>query len=259
MSLIYIPKRTGVAYDPDAQAYFTAGGITDVDIKTAFNNFFLGLKADGIYSKIIAMYTFWQGTSLTPRLNLKDPRDLDAAHRGVWVGSPTLSLAGLDCTLGGMNTKLNMLDTTLNDIHFSFDSITDVNITAYDIFAKPIAGGTNAQVFSRLSNLYLSDLYNDGGGTARALTANTNSVGFFTVSRLPAPSHTLFKDGTQVFQNLTTEGGLTDADICLGVRPSDLLTSTRTYTFASVGLGLTPTDVANLNTLKSNLNTALGR
>jgi hypothetical protein len=44
--------------DPAAQAYFAATGITGVTQQAAINNLVKGLKADGIYSKMKAVYPF---------------------------------------------------------------------------------------------------------------------------------------------------------------------------------------------------------
>jgi hypothetical protein len=248
-------KASAAAYDADCQAYLTAASITDVPISNAYNDFFVGLKTDSIWSKITQMYTFQQSTALSPKLNLKDPRDLDAANRIVYVGSPTITATGIDCTGGGANLKMTpTTNLTLNDTHFSFDSATNVNGALYDIFSSACI-----QIFSRLSDLFLSDMYDFGGAGGRILVANTSSVGFFTISRLTTPTHRLYKNGTQVATNSNTSGSLGSSPIYLGTTAIGSNYSNRTYRFASAGLGLTNTDVSNLNTRVQTLMTALGR
>jgi hypothetical protein len=249
-------KISAPALDADCLAYLTAGSLLgNPTIENAYNDFFVGLKSDGVYSKITAMWTFQQSTSLTPKLNLVDPRDLDAAHRIAYYVSPTINSTGIDCTGGGADLKMTpSANLTLNDTHFSFDSATNANGTFYDIFS-----GACIQIFARLSNLFLSDMYNLSGGNGRILVANTSSIGFFTISRLTAPTHRLYINGSQVATNSTTDGTLQTGGIFLGCQGIGTNYSTRTYRFASVGLGLTGTDVSNLNTRVQTLMTALGR
>jgi len=248
-------KKSGIALDADAQAYITAGSITNPTQITAINNFYIDAKSYGIYSKFTAFYFFLQGTSLTPKLNGKNPVDSDAAHRIVYVGSPTISSAGVDCTSGGCDLKMTpTANLTIDDTHFSYYSNTNVNGTFYDIFSNGCI-----QIFSRLSNLFLSDMYNLSGGAGRVLVSNSSSTGFFTISRLTAPTHRLYINGSQVATNSTTAGTLGADGIFLGVNNTTLAYSTRQYSFASVGLGLTNTEVSNLNTIVANFNSAIGR
>jgi hypothetical protein len=61
--LAYNPYNTNLfmktrSIDPAAQAYFAATGITGVTQQTAINNLVKGLKTDGIWSKMKAVYPF---------------------------------------------------------------------------------------------------------------------------------------------------------------------------------------------------------
>jgi hypothetical protein len=76
-------------FDPDAQAFITAAGITDPTQQNAINNLVIGLKADNLWTEMNAIYPFVGGTATQHKYNLKDPRDLNAAYRltfgGGWV------------------------------------------------------------------------------------------------------------------------------------------------------------------------------
>jgi len=254
MARRFIFNHPKVVYDVDAQNYFTAGNITNPAVCVPINTFYVDAKSLGIYNKITAFYIFWQGTSLTPKLNGVDPRDLDIAHRITYYVSPVITPNGIDCTAGGaMLNIIPNVDLTLNDSHFSFYSQTNANGVLYDFYSAGCI-----QIFSRISDLFLSDSYNLTGGAGRVLGANTSSEGFFVASRLNAPTHTIYKNGVVVATNSTTDGALVPDMLYLGSNDS-IGYSTREYSFASVGLGLTSTEVADLNTLVSNLNTALGR
>ena len=75
--------------DSDAQAFITAAGITDPTQQSAINTLVVGLKTDGLWTSMIAIYPFVGGTASSHKYNLKDPRDLNAAYRltfyGGWV------------------------------------------------------------------------------------------------------------------------------------------------------------------------------
>ena len=83
-----------VGIDADALAFITAAAITDATQQTAIDTLVKGMKADGIWTKMKAIYPFVGGTATTHKWNLKDPRDLDAAFRLVFNGGWTHSSNG---------------------------------------------------------------------------------------------------------------------------------------------------------------------
>jgi hypothetical protein len=78
-----IPAASAVptVSDPNAQAFLNAAVITDVTQANAINNLVIGLKADGLWTPMQALYPFVGGTAFTHKWNLKDPRDLNVAYR----------------------------------------------------------------------------------------------------------------------------------------------------------------------------------
>lgn len=93
-------------YDAASTAFFTSSGITDVTQKIAINNLVVGLKADGLWTNIKAIYPFVGGTASTHKWNLKDPRDLDAAYRLTFSGGWTHNANGI--TGNGVNSYADM-------------------------------------------------------------------------------------------------------------------------------------------------------
>lgn len=97
----------GGGNDTDAQAFIDAAGITGETQQAALNQLVLDLKGTGsttnntdVWSKIYALYPFCPiddstATLSAYELNLKDPRDLDAAFRITWVNTPTATLNGI--------------------------------------------------------------------------------------------------------------------------------------------------------------------
>jgi hypothetical protein len=100
--------------DANAQAFITAANITDATQQTAINNLVVGLKADGLWTGMTAIYPFVGGTATTHKWNLKDPRDLDVAYRLSFNGGWTHNSNGI--TGNGTNAYAE----TFNNSAFSF-------------------------------------------------------------------------------------------------------------------------------------------
>ncbi len=62
------------------QAYLTATGLNE-SFAPALDGLVRGLKDEGLWAKMQAIYPFIGGTEALHKWNLKDPRDLDAAYR----------------------------------------------------------------------------------------------------------------------------------------------------------------------------------
>jgi len=86
---------TVIIVDADAQAFITAAAITDTTQQSAIDNLVIGLKADGLWTSMYAIYPFVGGTASTHKWNLKDPRDLNAAYRLQYNGGMTHSSNGI--------------------------------------------------------------------------------------------------------------------------------------------------------------------
>ena len=106
-----IGRHVGTPYvsDPDAIAFLMAAGITDGTQAAAINTLVIRMKADGVWTKMKAIYPFVGGSATSHKFNLKDPRDLDAAFRLVFNGGWTHTGTGAkpNGTTGYANTYLN--------------------------------------------------------------------------------------------------------------------------------------------------------
>jgi len=95
--------------DSNAQAFLNAAVITDVTQANAVNTLVIGLKADGLWTNMQALYPFVGGTATQHKYNLKDPRDLNVAYRLTFFGGWTHNSNG--ATGNGINTQA---DTNYN-------------------------------------------------------------------------------------------------------------------------------------------------
>lgn len=246
-----------LSLDPDAQNVIEAIQNTGVTLTPnqifACNTLINDLKAFELWVKEKALYGVMGGTAAAHKFNWKDPRDLDAAFRLVFSGGWTHSLTGAkpNGTNGFANTFLNcrsVLDRI--NYHTSFYSRTtdtgglQVDLSAYD--------GVAISLLSCDYNLY------GGGSVFRAhspLTeivipkASTVATGFFTGSRTTQTMFKAYKNGVQNgISTISESANEPNEGFILGAISGGGYTgqySNKECAFASIGDGLTDTEVAN--------------
>ena len=122
-----------VITDADAIAFITATGITNCTIKNAINAFVIGMKADGLWTKMRAVYPFVGGTASTHKFNLKNPVDSDGAFRMVFNGSVIHNANGVtfDGVSGYGDTKFAINNFNSNiDMSYGFYNRSPYNLAS---------------------------------------------------------------------------------------------------------------------------------
>ena len=264
--MIINPYVFGVAYDPDAQAFFTASGLTGATNLTAINQLVLDLKSYGIWTKMKAIYPMIGGTAALHKWNLKDPRDLDAAFRLVFNGGWTHSSTGAlpNGTNGYADTKLNMsTNYSVNtSVHISYYSRTSGGFTSIDMgafngttfTALPIQRGTLPNVSLFAAN-----------ETINYISANdTNGAAFYIANRTALNIMNGWRNSTKVATGTSTAGtrpslNMFLANINSNGAPDPGLYGKREVAFSSIGDGLTDTEAANFYTAVQAYQTTLSR
>lgn len=240
-------------FDSNATAFITATGITDFIQRIAINELVLDLKRFGLWDKCIAIYPFIGGTADTHKWNLKDPRDLDAAFRlvfsGGWVHSATGALP--NGTTGYADTFIvPSVALSLNNTHISFYSRTSNAAAGLAEMGSRNATPNFGYVF--LGTRYSGNLfYGDINSESQVATTSNNSSGFFIASRTASNVRNLFVNGVSVLGSTTPSSALNSFPITIGgFNAAGTITqfSNRECAFATIGLGLTDTDVFNLYT-----------
>jgi hypothetical protein len=257
-----------VGIDADALAFITAAAITDATQQAAIDTLVKGMKADGIWTKMKAVYPFVGGTATTHKWNLKDPRDLDAAFRLVFNGGWTHSSTGAtpNGTNGYADTYLAPSSVlALNSTHLSYYSRTSAIVNGQRDIGVFVNGGDPCMSLGTNTGVQLSDSYNSL--TNRITASIANALGFVNGSRVSSTSHKLFKNGSQIgstdtFSNVTS---LPNQSIYFGAANLAPFTtsggafSTKQLAFSSIGNGLTDTEAANLYTRVQAFQTSLSR
>jgi hypothetical protein len=260
----------GLTTDSDAQAFITAAAITDATQQSAIDTLVKGLKTDGIWIKMKAIYPFVGGTATTHKYNLKDPRDLDAAFRLVFNGGWTHSSTGAtpNGTNGYADTKLNPTTVLTNyNAHSSTYNRTDNNNTGWQIGLTQSASGYGNEFLlsGKITNESVSGLYNYFNATTDVRVASSSAIGYFQNNITSNTSQKLYKNGAQIGVNTSTNTSTPPSGNIFLSAVNDVTTSiplaysTSQQSFASIGNGLTDTDAANLYTRVQAYQTALSR
>jgi hypothetical protein len=165
--MIINPYSFGVSYDPDAQAFFTASGLTGATNLTAINTLVVALKGYGIWTKMKAIYPIIGGTAALHKWNLKDPQDTNAAFRLTFSGGWTHSATG--ALPGGVNGWANTF--------FNTDDTTSVGLQSYGVYLRtnPTFAVNTTEASTGLRNgIYWSRVVNTLPTTTNIRSGNRN-------------------------------------------------------------------------------------
>lgn len=241
--------------DADALAFFnrvtTAGGSLSATEQTAINTLVIQMKADGIWTKMKAIYPMVGASAAACSQNLKS-----SSFTGTFNGGITYASTGVqgNGTTGYMDTNLSSnTSLSLNNLSLNIYSRSNTNISSGDIGDKNTTGFSG--LFIRLTDAlygYLGDLNN-------ITTSNTNSTGFYTISRLSSSQVYFYKNGTALGTNPKSSNSSSLNTGTIDIMRANGQYSNREYAFASIGDGLTDTEASNFYTSVQAFNTTLSR
>lgn len=227
---------SGASYDSDAQAFFTATGITDATQKTAVNTLVTALKAASIWTKYVAIYPFVGGAATTHKFNLKDPQDTDAAYRLTFSGGWTHNANGVtgNGTTGAARTYVILPTLGRNTAGFTIVSKTAAQAASY-------GWGVIDGSFALRSALRWTDdnAYTSISGGADVSAANTDGSGFFLGTRISLTQFNLYIRGTKsTLSRNSLDISTSTVDIALGAEQTTIgsFTSFSSRNWASFGL-----------------------
>jgi hypothetical protein len=262
--MIINPYSFGVAYDPDAQAFITAAGLTDNTQKSAINTLVLSLKANNIWQKFKAIYPFVGGTATTHKFNLINPADTNAAFRLVFSGGWTHSSTG--ATPNGINAYADtfLVPNTIltqNSTHVSYYSRINSNLTEVEVGAS---NGPNASDNKLVLEIRTSGVtyYNINSTNVYLQVLDTNSRAFYIGNRTASNVVNGWRNSSKIVTGTTASTAPSTANVYLGAFNrvgSVVFYSTKQCAFASIGDGLTDTDAGNFYTAVQAFQTTLSR
>lgn len=247
-----------VPFDPDAQAYFNAAGITDSTEKSAANTLILDLKytpnwvLGNAWDRGIAWYLISPTSMAAALINAKSPGTFDMTA----VNTPTHSSTGID--FNGTNQYLRTgiipnTDLSLNDMSLGYYSRENV----LDEAAIEMGCVGNPSTIQQILFLEYNDALETGGNLGntneRAFFDVDNSQGFVIVSRITSTFISISRNGSELNTNLNAQtGSLSLVEIYIGCYNSNGVATaytTKETAFAFVCDGLTEAEITTLNTL----------
>lgn len=258
-------NSSDIGYDVDAYKFINQAVITSQLQRNAINYLVKGLKSFNLWSKMIAIYPFIGGTSSTHKWNLKDPRDLNAAFRLSFSGGWTHTDNGAkpNGTNGYANTFLiGSSSLQLNNTHLSIYSRTNASTNQVDI-------GANTQIIPQPQDYIVLQLRVTNTGyflvnqQALSTFTNNNSIGYYIATRTANNSIKGYKNGNKVLDTTTVSTNLISVSIYIGAMNQTsgiaALYSTKEFSFASIGSGLSEVDSINLNNIVQQYQSLLSR
>jgi hypothetical protein len=255
--------------DPDAQAFITASGISGIEAD-AINDLVLDLKADSLWDKMQAIWPFVGSTSATQKWNLLDPQDVDFAYRLTFEGAWTHDASGAEPDSNGWartyiapatNSFWSGITPTIGG-HMSVNVIENAPGNAgYDM---GVFGGSNNVEWAIISSFGNSTAYGQMDEGSFVTYDNSNTNGFYVTSNFEDIFN--YKDGISKITainrpiEVASSGDQEVALAASGRGPGSATAfSERKINFATIGYGLTDTDVTNLTNILSSYNATLSR
>jgi hypothetical protein len=218
------------------------------------------MKADGVWTKMKAVYPFVGGTATSHKFNLKNPLDTDGAFRLTFNGGWTHDANGVlpNGTNGYADTFLTpSTSLSQNNSHISFYSRTNVANMGSDL-------GSANLLFA--NGLYITPRYTDGNSYSRVNGNNiqytsVGSLGYFVGTRLSSSIAKILQNNTLRATDTLSSTGLSNFTLNVGALNAGGTRSfsNRQIAFATIGDGLTDTEASNLYTRVQAFQTTLNR
>ena len=274
--------KSAAGFDPDAQAFINATGISGSNA-TAINTLVLDLKSANIWDKLYAAYPFIGGTAAAHKYNLVDPQDTDAAYRAVFTDCTHNSTGVVfNGTSAFANSFVDFTNVLQDDSHWSFYNTN--NVSPYMTSGVyPTGGGFPYQTRRRNESRYHGVEMGAGAGIyamVNSLEAKTgdedpagNLAGWLMGSRISSTQQKVKNNNRTIFtqnENSTTKPA-NGVKAIIGARNNsdgtgtgiNIQASTYTAYYAgwwSIGDGLTDDTMINAYyTAVQDYQTAIGR
>jgi hypothetical protein len=261
------------SFDADAVAFFnrvtTAGGTLSTTEKQAVNQLVLDLKANSLWTPMKAIYPMVGASAAACAQNLKS-----SSFTGTFTSGWTFASTGVtpNGTSAYMDTNVNAsTNLTFNSIHLSFYSRTNSNtgdkaeIGAIDntITYLPLVALQIKRNEGPSQNRFVSLAYSYNAPDALNIE-NLDSRGYCLMTRTASNSFKHFKNSTQQGTTVTTNSQTIAPNRNLYIGASNQAGtggswSDRQCAFASIGDGLTDTNVGNFYTAVQAFQTTLSR
>jgi hypothetical protein len=257
--LIDSATTSSSSFDPDAQRFIDSAGITDDTQESALHALVYGWKLDTLWNKIFVADPLLGGSYNTAKWNLRYPYNDDMAYRFVNIGSPTYNAAGMTPSTG------NAINTKFIPAAAGLDYTTGMHMSYY----SATSSATNSYVMGIYQYAYIAPSPDGFFSYVRVGAGHNsgvaqNSSGFHLVNRAPGSSSQRYiRNGTTIInasQAFIQFNTTSNNEVYVGgLNDSPAIYSDVQCGFFTIGMGLTPSQEANLRSRITTFLTAIGR
>jgi hypothetical protein len=251
--------RYVIPVDEDAQAFFSrvtmAGGTLSTTEQTAITTLVVTLKSIGVWSLMKAIYPMVGASAASCAQNLKS-----SSFTGTFTSGWTFSSTGAtpNGTSAYMNTGyIESTNSTIDNQHISVYLRTNVSGLQCDIGAENADFNIQSNIFSNYNNALYARIHAVNNGIA----INYSTLGLFTANRVASTQVQGWKNTTK--NTLSNNSvGLPTVSLYIGsanVNNSPLYYSAKQNAFASIGDGLTDTQISDFYDAVQAFQTSLSR
>lgn len=255
MSKIGLLGPRTIGYDADAAAYFAAMSVDPgTTRKGLINALIVGLKSDGLWTKISWLSLLASHDAQSARLSAKDPTKSFTA-----VNSPTFTM---DRGYAGNGTTsyldagetLQAAGIYAQNSAFISHYVNVAGTGSYKTIGGAIGSGTPLGViFVDSSSATIGYLNN----TSTAASAAGATTGLFTASRTGSTTFSIYRGASSVGSDSTATTGVPSGTAGFAGRAGGSYTNDR-QAVAAWGSGLSAMDVSNFNSRIVTYLTAIG-
>jgi hypothetical protein len=253
-----VRASTEALTDADALAFFTrvtaAGGSLSTTEQDAIFTLVADLKADGIWSKMKAIYPMVGGGNVDPlkaaaacSQNLKSSSFTGTFSATGWTFAST-GIVGNGTSTSFDTTIIPLNDLSQDDVHISFYSRTDNDQNGVDMGSERLT-----------IQLYGGTLYYLVNNSSYVSQVGTPSNKFFLASRIISTTNKMYENGINTLTGPRNSQTMDSKTIRIGSWYDSSLSTNREYAFASIGDGLTDTEASDFYTAVQAFNTTLNR
>ena len=246
---------TQTVSDADAQAFINAAAIDDQVQANAINNLVIGMKADGLWTKMKAIYPIVGGVASSHSVNLKTPGTFNLTFTNAWTHSSTGMTPNGSSAYA--NTGFNPLTQSLprNSAGMGVYNRTDTSTTG----AHGQRVSNTFEIFERWTNNTAYCYINDNSGGFQ--TTNFDSRGLFQGSRTALSSIRL-NINTAQYTGTQTSTGDSNGNLWIGASNNGgagAFFNNREIAFFYIAEGFDNTEMQNIYTRIQTYQTTLNR
>lgn len=242
-------------FETDAKKFIDSSGITDSVTKLAINNLVIQLKDSSLWGNFNAIYPMVGGSATSMKWNLKDPRNLDAAYRLTFSGSPTYASTGVLFPTTSDYADTHLADNALpayNNNSIAYYSRTQNTLSGYDMGCAD-----NVFYYNEFTIYHSGDATSWFGYGGYLTPASTK--GLFMMSSTSTNVKRYENGVVTSSKGSAPTTGFTNLSILIGKVAAAPAGGRRECALASIGQGLTDAQAATFYNIVQNFETALGR